>query len=737
MYTQGETPSADTKTYDKLIKLCFEDGAPKRNLAEDLDEEKLTHIGQEVVHGYQIDLESRKDWDEKNEEAMKLALQMCEAKSWPWPNASNVKFPLITVAAIQFNARAYPAIIQGNRVVKCKPLGKDPDGLKEARAERVSDHMSYQFLDEMENWQEETDKLLMNIPIVGCAFRKTYFDAAFEVNRSELVFAKDLIVNHNVKSLESARRITQHVPLYKNDVIERQREGRFLEKDIPFNEEDPDGQCMFLEQHCWYDFDEDNYREPYVVTVHKDSMQVVRIVPNFTPGMIHQNDKDEIARIDTLTYYTKYGFLRNPDGGFYDIGFGFLMNHLNETVNTIINQLIDAGTLANSQGGFIGSGLRLKSGPVRFSPGEYKPVHTNGPIRDNIYKMDFGQPSPVLFQLLGLLIDASKDISNVKDVLTGEQNQSNIPATTTLALIEQGLKTYSAIFKRIYLSLTDEFRKVFKLNSLYLPIEKYLSFHDVDGINEDYKPDRGIINVLPVADPDVVTNTQVLAKAEALLKFIGDPSINQYELRKRYLVALREDNYETLLINQEDPVIQQVQEQTKTQLMEPLQAAHEELAQNEKALQQKEAELRTLEKSLTDRALNIISKENDIKSKENALEIKSQINKEDAQIEVAKIKEDGENVRSGQQIAAKLMIAKVPEQIQETNQAAEVLNSGLELQAEVLGKIVDSQTRSEEMQVYLNEKMASVISQALTAPAKITIERDSEGRITGGKREIA
>ncbi|MGZ5799290.1 MAG: portal protein [Burkholderiaceae bacterium] len=525
------------------------------NIAAVIDKSQLTKIGMEVVRGYDIDKASRSDWEKQTKTAMDLAMQVTEEKSWPWPKAANVKYPLITTAAIQFSARAYPAIIRGADVVKGEVCGPDPDGKKKERAERIGHHMSYQLLQDMEDWDEDIDKLLLRMAIVGCEFRKTYFDRAMGKNVSELCAAKYVVYNH-ATPFKKLRRITHELHLYKNDVIERIRGGIFeeIELTLPDGEDnDEDGYFEFLEQHCWYDLDDDGYKEPYIVTVCKESMEVVRIVARFDEDGIYLNDKHEVSKIEPVGYFTKFPFMPNPDGGSYDVGLGILLNPINETINTVLNQLLDAGTLANTGGGFIGNGLRMKGGAVRLSPGEYKQVdNKGGAIRDNIYHMDFKGPSPVLFQLLGMLIEAGKDISSVKDILTGDQNV-NQTATTTLALIEQGQKVFSAIYKRVHRSLKDEFKKLYRLNKLYLQPEEYYRFQDksLPIYLEDYQGDD--TDVVPVSDPNLVSDAQQLQQSEALMALKGDPFINQVEIRKMYLTAIKIQNVDEVLVTNPPP----------------------------------------------------------------------------------------------------------------------------------------------------------------------------------------
>lgn len=549
-------PANDVEEHPTAILQRY---AESKNIAEELDKSVLTLIGQECIRGYEIDDESRADWKKQTKEAMELALQITKDKSWPWAKAANVKYPLITTAAVQFQARAYPAMISGEQVVKGIVIGPDPEGKKQEVADRVGHHMSYQLMEQMQGWEEDTDRLLLMLPIVGCCFRKSYFDSGLGQNVSELVAAKHLVFNHSVP-YDKLRRQTQELFLYKNDVLERVRTGLFLETELGLSDQtdneidEIDGSYEFLEQHCWYDLDDDGYKEPYIITVRKKSGEVVRIVARYDADGIYLNEKHEVSKIIPVEYFTKYSFMPNPDGGSYDIGLGILLNPINETINTVLNQLLDSGTLANTGGGFIGKGLRMKGGPVRFAPGQYIPLDAHGAaIKDNIVPMQFASPSPVLFQLLGMLIDAGRDISSVKDILTGEQQQANVPATTTMALLEQGLKVFSAINKRIHRALKAEFKKLFRLNRLYLEPQSYYRFNDKAGevSLRDYQADE--TDVVPVSDPNLVSDAQKLVKAEAMMKFIGDPFFNQMELRKRYLKAMKEEAIDTLLQEPQAP----------------------------------------------------------------------------------------------------------------------------------------------------------------------------------------
>lgn len=639
----------------------------RTNIIAQLDPEVVKTIGLEVSRGFDLDKGSRADWERDTKTAMDLAMQVVTEKSWPWPNAANIKYPMITTAAIQFSARAYPAIVAGQDVVKGEVLGPDPQGVKKERAERIGRHMSYQVLEEIEDWDEEEDKLLLMMSIVGCAFRKTYFDTMLGRPCSDLIAAKDVVFDH-ATPWKKQRRITHCLNLYKNDVIERVRSGLFadIELGMPTGaDNDEDAHYEFLECHCWYDLDGDGYKEPYVVTVKKDTSEVVRIIARFDEEGIYLNDQGEIAKIIEVKYFTKYGFMSNPDGGSTDIGLGLLLNPINEAANTVFNQMLDAGTLANTGGGLIGSGLKMKGGVIKFAPGQFTPVDVGGgSIRDNIYHMQFEGPNNVLFQLLGMLIQAGKEMSSVQDIMTGEQ-QVNQTATTTMALIEQGQKVFSAIYKRVHRGLKQEFKKIYRLNKLYLLPQDYYRFQDrVETIYlDDYQGDD--TDVTPVSDPSLVSDAQILTRAEALMKFIGDPLFDQIALRKNYLKAIKVQNPESMLIKDAERELQKKYEalqQQAAQMQEELQ----KMKQGQQAIEKQAQQVALTEKDLQAAMAEITAVRNDLALREQLaiqkVEEAAMRGEMDAQVREARINqlaaEKMENLANAEKEVIQRMVGK-------------------------------------------------------------------------------
>lgn len=537
----------ESLTLDELIQTS--------NIATLLSEDDLVKIGKEVVEGYTNDLDSRRPWEENLEKWTKLALQITEPKTFPWPNAANIKFPLLSTAAMQFAARAYPTLVPSNgQIVKCRSVGYDPTGEKAQRADRLSKHMSYQVIDQMPDWEEDMDKLLLALPISGTCFKKTYWDSAKQVNVSKLILPKFLVVNYSARSLEDAERVTEVIYLTKRQVKERTNKEIFLDRCLgtptesqtmtqgyakAANQleasEDETTPYPFLEQHCFLDLDGDGYTEPYIVTVEENSQQVVRIVSRFSEESVLMKE-DKVISIEADQYYTKYSFIPNPDGGFYDLGFGRLLGPINESANTIINQLVDAGSLSNLQAGFIGKGLRIKMGQERFQPGEWKVVNATGDdIKKQILPLPTNAPNEVLFKLLDLLLKSGKELASVAEIFVGKMPGQNTPATTTMATIEQGMKVFTAVYKRIYRSLTKEFRKIYKLNKQYMNPEEYIAVLDINMPQQDYEGPED--DIIPGADPTAISGQEKQARAQAIMQILNLGTIDPMKATQAYLDA--------------------------------------------------------------------------------------------------------------------------------------------------------------------------------------------------------
>lgn len=548
------------------------------NLCDKFSESDLQKIGLECWDGYDRDERSMLTWRRRADSAMDLALQTSKAKSFPWADCSNVQFPLITIAVLQFHARAYPTIIDGTEIVKSRVIGEDPEGKKMTRANRISTHMSYQVLEEDLSWEEQYDRLLINLAAVGSNYIKTRFDSSLAHITDTLVQAKDLVIDYWAKSVEECARKTHIIPMYRNEIYERVLRGTF--RDVleeawyltntqprqPYSvlaedqrnginqpQADETTPLILLEQHCALDLDNDGYAEPYIITFDSTSKEVLRIVTRFDreediERVQSGSRKGQIISIRPIEYFTGFTFIPSPDGGHRGIGLGILTGPLNESVNSLINQLIDAGTMANSGGGFLGRGAKIRGGAYTFAPQEWKRVDCTGDdLHKSIYPLPVREPSSVLLQLLSLLIEYTNRITGTTDTMVGESTGQNTPAETSRNMLEQGGKIYTAVFKRIWRSMRETFKKRYTLNSIYLPVKQSYGQGGAYALREDYIGDPAC--VVPAADPRIVSESQRINQAVALKQAAHTtPGYSLEAVEKRYLRALRVDSPEEVYL---------------------------------------------------------------------------------------------------------------------------------------------------------------------------------------------
>lgn len=598
---------ADLAESERLAAILSIEG----DLSPYLTNEQLTGIAGQCLEDYRNDCAAREDWQKKAETALKRAKQEPEPeKTWPWKGASNASFPLLTTASLQFAARAYPAIVKGDEVVSCKVVGSDkglplldeagrpvmqlggmrvvmsplgpavltpdgpqplPDGAqpepawvrapgaKAARAQRVREFMNYTVFYRMKGWEEDTDTLLHHLPIMGCGFRKVY--GAGGEQRSEYVSALKLVAPMDAKSCEESPRLTEIQDGQRlNDIIGQQRAGFY--RDVPLVEDEKrDGLRTLLEQHCLIDLDEDGYAEPYVVKLDEDSGELLRLERNFGPQDVVVGIDGEVHSIARECYYVKYDFFPNLDGGFYGLGLGHLLDNIGKIVNNAINQMIDAGTAAAAGGGFIGSGVDLtgagkRSSSISMAPGYYKTVNVPGSkLREAIYERTYPGPDPVTFQVLDLMLGAARDISSIKDVLTGEAKNTG-QVGTTIALIEQGLQMFTAIYKRIYRSLKAEFEKLFRNIGRFggeHAQADYMNVLDEQAATFEEDFNAQDFDIRPVSDPASVTKLQKMARAQFLGQFLGAPGVNPQAIMKRQFEAADVEDIDELWASPAQP----------------------------------------------------------------------------------------------------------------------------------------------------------------------------------------
>lgn len=562
----------------------------KVNIAKDMDEQRLAEIGAMCKDAYTDDLGTCQERFQKLNEYTEIAKQVVTEKNHPWPKAANVKYPILTTAAIQFNARAYPALIPSGKIVNARVFGDDPDGSKAERGKRVSSHMSYQLSYSIEDWQEQMDTLFIRLPIVASMYKKTFFDTDKNRVSSSLLDPQQIVINNDTtKTIETCPRVTEVISRYPYQIKNNISKGLWIDIDKKYDDEDKQKPVEILEQHVLLSLDDSENREHYIVTMDSETGNIFRIKAcydedtifvdiggeyksigkikrdietknitirknnmmaqaaaqkaNTEPIVIKEVpmldvESMEAVCVEKKQYYTEYWFLPSIDGKYLKYGLADLVASLTGTVDTTINQMLDAGTLANTQGGLRQKVGKIKSGPIEIGPGCFPEVETGGvPLRDSIYQFKFPGPSPVLFNLLGMIIDAARDITGVKDIMVGDAPQGET-ATTTMIKREEGMRVFTAIYKRLYRSMSREFKKIYNVNKEYLTQDEYFRFGDSDMHvqKEDYEDDS--IDIMPVADPNESTMQDRVFKAQALFNFMGDPDADQKEIKKNYIVAM-------------------------------------------------------------------------------------------------------------------------------------------------------------------------------------------------------
>jgi chaperonin GroES len=547
------------------------------NLASLLDDEKLADIGSQLMGDIEADLSSRNGWEKKHEQWLKLAEQVVEGKSNPWPNAANIKYPALSKAAIQFHARAFPALLGNRAIAKGKVIGV-PTEDKVASAVKVGTFMSVQCIDFIPDWMDEMDRMLMVLPITGMIFKKVWFDVIDGSVRSDIILARDLIVNYWSNDYKTARK-THRMWMSRNALVGNINQGLFtdISLDTPTEElklpessterypgvrddihdltpgpgQDPDTPYEVYECHCYLDLDEDGYREPYIVTILKQSSEVLRIVPRWDEqrGM-RRGITGKIYHIEPEEYFVCYKFFPDPESKIYGVGFGSLIGPTGHAINTLINQLLDSGTLSNLQSGFLGRGARVnKGGVVKFRPGEWKYVHTaTDDLRKAIFPMPVREPSKVLFELLALLVESTQDLSSVQDMMMGKNPGQNQPYSTSREVLEQGMKVFNGIYKRVYRGMTRELELLYKNNHYNLSEDVYAGVLGDPEASARKDFDLNTVRIVPTAEPDMISEQDKMLKAESLIakRAAGIP-LNIGEVTRRVLEAEGHEGIEVLM----------------------------------------------------------------------------------------------------------------------------------------------------------------------------------------------
>jgi glutaredoxin len=516
------------------------------NLAENLDDRVLTSMAQQLISDYKKDKESRGDWEKSYTSGLDLLGFKYEGEGQPFRGASSVTHPLLAESVTQFQAQAYKELLPSDGPVKTMVVGDaTPD--KVEQAQRVKDFMNYMVTEVMEEYTPEFDQMLFYLPLAGSSFKKVYYDNLMQRAVSKFVPAEDLVVPYYASDLKDCERITHCVKMSENDLLKKISTGFYRDVKIyptaadddevqdKYDEleglsatKDKEYQYNILEMHVDIDLEEyavenseKKIKVPYIVTIDEGSQEVLSIYRNYAP------DDPLFTRRE---YFVHYKFL--PGLGFYGFGLIHMIGGLSKTATAALRQLLDAGTLANLPAGFKSRGLRIRDDEQPFQPGEFRDVDApGGNIKDQFQILPFKEPSNVLMQLLGFVVQAGQRFASIADMQIGEDSQ-NRAVGTTLALMERGSRVMSAIHKRCYYSMRQEFRLLSNVFAEYLPPSYPYAVYGADRMVKalDFSPE---VDVIPVADPNSFSMSQRVTLASQQLQ-IANAAPQLHNIREAY-----------------------------------------------------------------------------------------------------------------------------------------------------------------------------------------------------------
>ncbi len=534
------------------------------NLAEELENQEVLNIGKSLIRAYEDDKASRKDWEDQYSKGLKMLGVVVEDRQDPFPGASGVHHPLMSEAATQFQARAISEMFPAGGPVKTQIVGKQSDKKLE-QAQRVQDFMNYQVTNQITDYFNELDQMLFYLALAGSAFKKIYFDNSLDRICSKFVPADQFVISYENTDLETAERYTQVMKLTTNEIKRRQVEGFY--RDVPVTQnrggqnssdlvqstiEKLEGMSTsmsdkihtILEIHADIDLgeDESGLALPYIVTVDYESGQTLAIRRNW-------KEDDPLKR--KRTYFIHYKYL--PGLGFYGFGLIQMIGGLQHASTGALRALLDSAAFANLNGGFKAKGARIEGGDITVSPGEWVDVEAYGDdLRKSFIPLPFKEPSPTLLQLLGVLTESGRRFASIADAMVGQSAGSG-PVGTTIALIEQGSKVFSAIHKRLHQAQGREFKLIYELNGEYLDDEYP---YDVIGERKTIrrKDFNDAVNVVPVSDPNIFSQAQRIALAQTGLQLAQQAPniIDTKEAYRRFLQSLNIPDYQDLIIEDEE-----------------------------------------------------------------------------------------------------------------------------------------------------------------------------------------
>jgi hypothetical protein len=522
------------------------------NLADFIDERDLTSICLDLVSSYRADKESRSDWERSYVKGLDLLGLKNEDRTQPWDGACGVFHPLLTESVIKFQSQSIQEIFPARGPVKTAIVGRI-DEKKTKQAERVQNYLNYLLTEKMTEYRSETEKMLFSLPLAGSAFRKVYFDPSLGRPCSMFVPAEDFVVSYGASDLTTCERATHVMKKSSNDIRKLQVSGFYRDIELPaaspntdeierkYNEltgdsasYDYDSRHSILEMHVNLDlpgFEDEEDGEPtginlpYVVAIDQSSRTILSIRRNWYEDDPLKNKRE---------HFVHYQYM--PGLGFYGFGLIHMIGGLAKSATSLLRQLVDAGTLSNLPGGLKSRGLRIKGDDTPIMPGEFRDVDVpGGAIRDNIAFLPYKEPSNVLYQLMGDIVEEGRRFASAADVKASDMN-GEAPVGTTLAILERSMKVMSAVQARLHASMRVELRLLTGIVRDHGP-EAYPYEEDGDPIVVEDFDNR--IDIIPVSDPNAGTMAQRIMQYQAALQLAAQaPEMYDLPLLHRQMLEV-------------------------------------------------------------------------------------------------------------------------------------------------------------------------------------------------------
>jgi len=570
--TENEDGSVDIN-FDPKAKMDEASLVHDSNLAEFIDENDLTSLGTELYQNYEDYKNSRQDWEKAYTQGLDLLGFKYEQRTEPFQGASSATHPVLAEAVTQFQALAYKELLPAGGPVRTQVVGASTPDI-EQQAQRVKEFMNYQIMDVMQEYEPEFDQMLFYLPLAGSTFKKIYYDETIERAVSKFVAAEDLVVPYSATSLDEAEAVIHVIKISANELKKQQVGGFYRDIELlPANDGTDESSItektrqlegitksgynddIFTLLECHMNLDLEGFEDkdaegeptgiklPYIVTIEEGSREVLSIKRNW--------DAQDVKKIKKQ-YFVHFKFL--PGFGFYGFGLIQMIGGLSRTATQALRQLLDAGTLSNLPAGFKQRGIRIRDDAQSIQPGEFRDVDApGGNLRDAFMPLPYKEPSQTLLALMGVVVQAGQRFASIADLQVGDGNQQ-AAVGTTVALLERGSRTMSAVHKRIYAAMRQEFKLLAKVFALYLPPE--YPYNVVGGerqIKQTDFDDR--VDIIPIADPNIFSQTQriSLAQTEMQLAMSAPQMHNTYEVYRNMYEALGVKDIDKILMKPQPP----------------------------------------------------------------------------------------------------------------------------------------------------------------------------------------